>query len=33
MDLSNLEDIKPDLTDDDNPINVDLNFKKKIIVI
>jgi hypothetical protein len=33
-DLLNLEDIKPDLTDDDdNPINVDLTFRKKIKVI
>ena len=33
-DLLNLEDIKPDLTDeDDNPFNVDLTFIKKIKVI
>jgi len=32
--LKNLEDIEPDLTDDqDNPISVDLTFKKKIKVI
>ncbi|MHB1336630.1 MAG: hypothetical protein ACYCXQ_11870 [Candidatus Humimicrobiaceae bacterium] len=33
-DLLNLEDIKPDLTDeDDNPFNVDLTFIKKIKVV
>ena len=32
--LKNLEDVEPDLTDDqDNPIGVDLTFRKKIKVI
>jgi len=32
--LKNLEDVEPDLTDDqDNPINADLTFRKKIKVI
>jgi len=33
-DLKNLEEIEPDLTDNqDNPISVDLTFRKKIKVI
>jgi len=32
--LKNLEDVEPDLTDDqDNPISIDLTFRKKIKVI